>query len=298
MSYIDSTGSPCSFGPINGSCPEVPKMPGAFLETSKAKAGKVGKFSSNFRNGGAETRKFLGSSFRRCWMDGKGCWKTPFYKGSNSTLWKMLVYNLLTCKMRSKKRWWDIVGSSAPPLLVVSDIWRKRKCFNFPRWPYQLTTVCTSHAPPETNNSTWNLMLGRRSFPFGDGLIFRGELLVFREGKFHTAELGSWPLLPEKISKPVDLLPALDRQWRGLAGRVGRCWQGRLRFQMARVSLFVFLCPQNVSARNIWLGFLMWYISYIYIHIYIYMDSWSIQHVDLLMISDIQSPKTPKPKIS
>lgn len=91
MSYIDSTGSPCSFGPINGSCPEVPKMPGAFLETSKAKAGKVGKFSSNFRNGGAETRKFLGSSFRRCWMDGKGCWKTPFYKGSNSTLWKMLV---------------------------------------------------------------------------------------------------------------------------------------------------------------------------------------------------------------
>ena len=28
------------------------------------------------------------------------------------------------------------------------------------------------------------------------------------------------------------------------------------------------------------------------------MDSWSIQHVDLLMISDIQSPKTPKPKIS
>ena len=45
----------------------------------------------------------------------------------------------------------DIVGSSAPPLLVVSDIWRKRKCFNFPRWPCQLTTVCNSHAPPETN---------------------------------------------------------------------------------------------------------------------------------------------------
>lgn len=63
MSCIDSTCSPCSFGPINGSCPEVPKMPGAFLETSKAKAGKVGKFSSSFRNGGVETRKFLGSSF-------------------------------------------------------------------------------------------------------------------------------------------------------------------------------------------------------------------------------------------
>lgn len=50
MSYIDSTSSPCCLGPFYTAhgAPEVPKMPGAFLETSKAKAGKVGEISSSF----------------------------------------------------------------------------------------------------------------------------------------------------------------------------------------------------------------------------------------------------------
>lgn len=51
-----------------------------------------------FRNGGLKRGNFWDLPFGWCWMDGKECWKkTPFFKG-----WKMLVYNLLACKMRSK----------------------------------------------------------------------------------------------------------------------------------------------------------------------------------------------------
>ena len=176
----------------------------------------------------------------------------------------------------------------------MSDIWRKRKCFNFPRWPYQLTTVCTSHAHPETNIAPEICCL-EDYFPFGDGLIFRGELLVSGRVSF-IQPFGSWPLLPQKISKPVDLLPALDRQWRGLASRVGR--GGELRFADGKGFPICFFCaPKTLCLCPEYMIRILNVIHIIFIYIYTWIHEalsmwtywWSVT---------IQSPKTPKPKIS
>ena len=99
------------FWPNQRLVPWGPKDARCFLGDFQGKGRESWEIFVKFPKRRSRNAEIFGIFLSGCWMDGKGWWKTPFYKGSNSTLWKMLVYNLLTCKMRSK--------SSGGTLLVV-----------------------------------------------------------------------------------------------------------------------------------------------------------------------------------
>ena len=113
-------------------------------------------------------------------------------------------------------------------------------------------------------------MLGRRSFPFGDGLIFRGELLVSGRVSFIYPNLGVGLCCLKKsqnLSTCCLLLTGSEEAWLPELADVGRGGE----VSDGKGFPICFFCAPKTSLPEYMIRILMWYISYIYIYnIHIY----------------------------
>ena len=119
-----------------------------------------------------------------------------------------LIYCIFVCMFFAffSSSWFPRISSSAYHIIVKQV---KKGWFNCACWMVGCTVILSDFSisswkfcmflvsyPPWDSNSPWKLVVGRRSFPFGFGPIFTGELLVprrvtsiIRSGRFDGIDM-------------------------------------------------------------------------------------------------------------